>query len=157
MRPKLSRSLNEFAKINISVSDVGKKIGGKVDYNINKLTKQQGRFENACAIRMSYALNNSGLRIPHIPSHTVSGKNGNWYIYKVKSLIQYLTKVWGKPDITISQATAGQLSSFKGVLVFDVEGWSDASGHATIWDGATCSDKCYFTQSKRVYGWKLEN
>ena len=121
------------------------------------MTKQQGRFENTCAIRMSYALNNSGLKIPHIPSHTVSGKNGNWYIYKVKSLIQYLTKVWGKPDITISQASAGQLSSFKGVLVFDVEGWTDASGHATIWDGAACSDKCYFTQSKRVYGWKLEN
>jgi len=74
MRPKLARAINEFAKINVGVSEVGKIIGGKVDYNINQLTLQQGRFENACAIRMSYALNNSGLEIPHIPSHTVSGK-----------------------------------------------------------------------------------
>ena len=106
---------------------------------------------------MSYALNYSGFKIPYIPSHTVSGKNGNWYIYKVKSLIQFLTKEWGKPDITILNPTPGKLASFKGVLVFDVEIWSDATGHATIWDGAMCSDKCYFTESKRVYGWKLEN
>jgi len=87
MRPKLYDAIREFKKVNIGESDVGKLIGGKVDYNINTLTKVQGRFENACAIRMSYVLNNSGVKIPFINGQTVSGKKGNWYIYKVKTLI----------------------------------------------------------------------
>ncbi len=86
MRPKLNDAIREFKIVNIGVSDVGKLIGGKVDYNINTLTKVQGRFENACAIRMSYVLNNTGLKVPYISGLTVSGGNGNWYIYKVTSV-----------------------------------------------------------------------
>jgi hypothetical protein len=43
-----------------SVASVGKMIGGKVAENIN--SSGSGQFTNACAIRMSYALNYSGLR-----------------------------------------------------------------------------------------------
>ncbi len=157
MRPKLSKAIQEFQKINVSVSNVGKIIGGKVDYNINTLTRQQGRFENACAIRMSFVLNNLGIKLPYIPSHTVSGKNGNWYIYKVKSLIKFLMKEWGIPDLSVNQPTVSKLSQFKGIIIFEVDGWADASGHATIWNGVNCTDRCYFTKAKRVYGWKLKN
>ncbi|GAA6168641.1 type VI secretion system amidase effector protein Tae4 [Sessilibacter corallicola] len=135
MRPDLNRAKSEFLKVNVGVSEVGHLIGGKVDYNINSLTRAQGRFENACAIRMSYVLNNTGTKIPRIPSQTVSGKNGNWYIFKVKTLIQFLTQQWGQPDISIESPSAEKLSHFKGVVVFEVEGWTDASGHATLWDG----------------------
>ena len=41
-----------------ALNEVGKKIGGKVQYNID-----QGIFQNACAIRMSYALNYSGVPV----------------------------------------------------------------------------------------------
>jgi hypothetical protein len=53
-RPTLSQAFYAFSDVNKSVSEVGSFIGGKVDYNINKLTKEEGRFENACAIRLSY-------------------------------------------------------------------------------------------------------
>jgi hypothetical protein len=155
MRPKLSIALREFRNINIGVSDVGTLIGGKVNYNINVLTKVQGQFENACAIRMSYVLNNTGFKIPYIPNQTVSGKNGNWYIYKVKTIIKYLEKIFGKPDHTITNPTSSKISSYKGIIVFEVDEWSNASGHVTIWDGVDCSDACYFTQSKKAYIWEL--
>lgn len=157
MRPKLRDAIREFKKINVGVSEVGTLIGGKVDYNINTLTKIQGRFENACAIRMSYVLNNTGVKLPYISGQTVSGKNGSWYIYKVKTLIGYLTKTFGEPDHTISMPTAAKVSTYKGIIVFEVDGWVDASGHATIWDGANCSDRCYFTKSKKAHIWVLKN
>lgn len=156
-RPKLFQALNSFKEVNKTTAEVGTLIGGKVDYNINTLTPVQGRFENACAIRMSYVINKTGTKIPHISGQTVSGKNGNWYIFKVKTLIQYLNKIYGKPDHVIENPTTSKITKFKGILVFEVDQWSDASGHATIWDGTNCSDKCYFTQSKRAYLWTLKN
>jgi hypothetical protein len=44
--------------VNVPVADVGKKIGGNVQKNIDAHI-----FENACPIRMSYVLNKTGLPI----------------------------------------------------------------------------------------------
>jgi len=61
-RPKFGLAAKAFNgvydDIGKSVSAVGTLIGGKADYYINKLTPAQGQFQNACAIRMSYVLNN---------------------------------------------------------------------------------------------------
>lgn len=160
-RPKLSSAKRSFREvyddIGKSVSAVGSKIGGKVDYNINVVPVGKGRFENACAIRLSYVLNKNGNKIPYINGQTVSGKEGNWYIYKVKTLIKYLKKIYGEPDVTFKNPNEVLLSKHKGILVFKVNEWRDATGHATIWDGAHCSDKCYFPISQRAYLWKLPN
>ena len=48
MYSKLSQYFSEVK--DLSVSEVGEKIGGKVKLNI-----KNGTFQNACAIRMSYA------------------------------------------------------------------------------------------------------
>jgi hypothetical protein len=140
-----------------TVSGVGTKIGGKVDYNINKIPKGQGRFENACAIRLSYVLNKNGVKIPFFAGQTVSGKLGDWYIYKVKTMIAYLKNIYGEPDVIFSSPNEINFSKKKGILVFDVEQWTDASGHATIWNGSECSDKCYFPISKKAYLWELKS
>ena len=51
-RPKLSLAKRSFREvyddIGKSVSAVGAKIGGKVDFNINVVPVGKGRFENAC-------------------------------------------------------------------------------------------------------------
>lgn len=73
-RPKLYQALNSFKEVNKGASDVGMLIGGKVNFNLNTLTPAQGRFENACAIRMSYVLNKTGTKIPYISGQTISGK-----------------------------------------------------------------------------------
>lgn len=159
-RPKLMDAKVAFRAVyedvGKTVSGVGTKIGGKVDYNINKIPEGQGRFENACAIRLSYVLNQTGFKIPYIAGQTVSGSNGSWYIYKVKTMTAYLHKTFGPPDHTFNNPSAYALAKHKGILVFEVDGWSDASGHATIWNGVNCSDSCYFAQSKKAYLWTLK-
>lgn len=160
-RPKFALARQAFREVydeaGKTVSGVGTLIGGKVDYNINALTPEQGRFENACAIRMSYVLNKTGNKVPFISGQTVSGGAGDWYIYKVKTLILYLKKKFGEPDLTVDTPKAADFHEKKGILVFDVTQWVDASGHATIWDGNTCSDTCYFPIAKRAYLWQLDD
>ena len=160
-RPSLLRTQLAFKEIyndvGKTVSGVGDKIGGKVDYNINTLTAEQGRFENACAIRMSFVLNKVGVKIPFMKGKTVSGGKGNWYLYKVKDLIKFLHDTFGEPDVVINQPTASKFSEHKGILVVEVSEWVDASGHATIWSGIQCTDHCYFPQSNKGYLWTLKD
>ncbi|WP_281257537.1 T6SS effector amidase Tae4 family protein [Mixta gaviniae] len=50
-------------------------------------------------------------------------------------------------------------SDFKGlngILIFIVDSWSDASGHATLWNGSLCSDHCYFPQASKAALWVLK-
>lgn len=57
-RPAFNVVRSNFNKINVSVAEVGKIIREKVQANIDA-----GTFTNACAIRMSYTLNYSGIHI----------------------------------------------------------------------------------------------
>jgi len=128
---------------------VFKLIGGKVEAN---------NFANSCAVRVSRSLNYSGHSIKYIPPNlTVSGSDGKWYIYRVKELIKYLKANFGEPDISVvNKPYQEKLKGKKGIIVFEVDAWDDASGHATLWDGITCSDKCYFPLSKKVMLWELK-
>ena len=150
LRPKMSRSRPlfstcwaRFTQINVPVSDVGKKIGGKVEFNIT-----QGIFVNACPIRISYVLNRVGVHIPGPASgySVVSGADTKWYIFKVKDMIQFLERRWGKPDKVVRGATSGPLAGRRGLIVVEGAGWSDASGHVTLWNGTRCQDSCHLAR-----------
>jgi hypothetical protein len=145
-----------FLEVSVKTpSEVGAFIGGKVDFNFNK--SRDVRFKNACAVRMSYSLNQSGVKIPYIASKTISGENRNWYIFRVKDIIDFLKLKLGDPDLSINQPSMEKLAHYKGILVVEVTGWSNASGHTTIWNGSRCLDeKCYFEKAKRAYLWKLK-
>ncbi len=139
-----------------SVPSVGKKIGGKVQENIDLGVKDpKAGFTNACAIRMSYSLNNSGSLIPRGIWKTVSGGDKKQYIYRVSDLSKYLTNTFGKPDTTVKNPKPSDFAGVKGILVFGVQ-WSDATGHATLWNGSTCSDHCYFPVASEASIWLLK-
>ncbi len=146
-KPKFKSMLAAYPKG--SAEDVFNLIGGKVKAN---------NFANSCAIRVSRALNYSGHTVNYIPPNlTVSGSDKKWYIYRVTEMVKYLTKIFGKPDISIQgKPYQTELKGKKGIIVFEVDAWDDASGHATLWDGNFCSDKCYFPLSKKVMLWTLE-
>ncbi|WP_205880074.1 type VI secretion system amidase effector protein Tae4 [Lampropedia aestuarii] len=108
------------------VSEVGEHIRGKVGINI-----ASGIFTNACAIRISYALNNSGPPVSRGVWATSSGKDGKWYLYRANDLVPYLTKKFGSPDITVESPKSSDFSGKKGIIVFRVNQWSDVTGHAT--------------------------
>lgn len=75
MRPAFGAAWNRFREVNISVEQVGKLLGGKVQHNIDASI-----FKNACPIRMSYVLNYCGIPIPSNSKYaTVTGNDKKRY------------------------------------------------------------------------------
>ena len=144
----------------LSAPAVFKKIGGKVELN-----HDIGVFNNACATRISLALNSadSTHKIPYYKAigpngkfegQVSSGKNKNWYIFRVKILIKYLTEKYGNPDMYKPAIHEKELNGRKGIIIYEVNGWSDATGHADLWDGSKCVYKGYGSQSNNVLFWE---
>lgn len=133
------------------IGKVVKMIGGTGARNFT-LPNEKLRWKNACAVRMSYILSRSGIVIPY-SVQTVSGADKRWYFYRVTAIIHFLIQRWGKPDLIVPYPPngGGPLAGKKGVILFEVQGWSDAGGHATLWDGTICYDHCYFNESGARY------
>lgn len=145
---------------NKDAGSVFSEIGGKV-----KLNYDIGVFTNACATRISRALNLSGTQheIPYytavgpsgkVEAQVSSGQQKKWYIFRVKILIKYLSEKYGEPKQHTPAEYKAKLSGKKGIIVFEVSGWSDATGHADLWDGKKCVGSDYGGQSSRVLFWE---
>jgi len=124
-------------------------IGGKVAANI----APAGTWTNTCAVRISYILNESGVSIPYAMGKTVSGADKRWYFHYVRDVIAFLRQQWGKPDLVTAYPPSGggALAGKNGVVLFEVSGWSDAAGHATLFNGTVCYDHCYFNEPGATY------
>lgn len=123
---------------------VAQVIGGLVARNINNPNPKE-RWENTCAVRMSYILNQAGLKIPVTPGKTVTGGDGRQYFFRVEAVIEFLQKTWGPPDLIAPYPASGSvLGGKQGIILFSVTGWTNAKGHATLWNGHDCYDHCYF-------------
>ena len=61
-----------YQPLNDSGKRVAEVIGGRVAFNINEVDEHY-RWKNTCAVRLSYILNESGLKVPAIPK-----KNSVW-------------------------------------------------------------------------------
>ncbi len=150
-------------KINYPASEAGtvfKQIGGKVELNYDI-----GVFSNACAIRVSRSLNkNYGSHsIPHIKdispngkteSQVSSGKNKKWYIFRVKMLAKYLKSKYGAPEILRPAEYRKKLKDRKGIIIFEVPGWGDATGHADLWNGQRCLWQGYGGLATSILFWE---
>ena len=159
-RPSFLAAWNASQKIydaSNPADKVAEVIGGVVAINIRHPTQP---WENTCAVRMSYILNQTGTYIPAIANKTVTGKDRRNYFYRVNDLADFLRRHWGKPKI-IKYPPSNALIRQKGIILFEVRGWSTASGHATLYDGNSCYDHCYFNereanyQTTKAYFWKL--
>lgn len=133
-------------------------IGGKV-----KLNYDIGVFSNFCAIRVSRALNMSGQPIPFIEdigfrgkleSQVSSGANGRWHIFRVRQLVKYLNRQYGRPEIHGPGVHEQAVRHRKGIIVYEVHQWTDASGHADLWDGTQCLWKGYGSVATNVLFWQ---
>ncbi|WP_285425162.1 type VI secretion system amidase effector protein Tae4 [Pseudomonas sp. efr-133-TYG-103a] len=128
---------------------VGTIIGGYVAKNIGNPDPSQ-RWSNTCAVRMSYIFNEAGLTIPAIRGQTVSGADKRQYFFRVRDLITFLQHRWGHPEV-VQYPPPSEFEGRKGVILFEVSGWSDAQGHATLFDGRRCYDQCYFNSPEALY------
>ena len=113
-------------------------------------------FENSCAMRLSYAFNKGVFTVPSkvniFPNpddvERWRGKDGKAYIIKANDMIRWIKKEFGNPELEVEthgKDISSQLFNKKGIIVFIVDGWDNATGHVTLWNGNECGDHCYFT------------
>lgn len=123
---------------------------------VNSVRRDPDNYENTCAARMSYALNRSGLKLPRaLKGGDIKGDDGYYYWLRVADLREKLKGQFGAADNMLvhrmleKKPTEEQLkarvdkakgfikdiSSKKGIVVFEVTGWNNASGHFTLWNG----------------------
>ncbi len=121
-----------------------------------------GWIDNTCVIRISRCLNYAGHPVPqgYKGLETVGGADGLRYAYRVTELDAYLRASYGAPSISedrdppspiAPESFAGQ----KGLVCFHVKGWSDATGHFDLWDGARPRHAEYFAGASSVMLWRV--
>jgi hypothetical protein len=171
------------------------------DHYVKLVKVQPDDYENTCATRMSYALNRSGLKLPKAPNNgSIKGEDGMNYWLRVAQLRKKLETHLGKPDHELKHPKINRISETqlveqrihrsrdfldqikikKGIVVFEVTGFTNATGHFTLWDGKDLlyvgpgrhndknSDEYYFwfmrimitdkvlAQTTRVLFWELK-
>jgi hypothetical protein len=135
-------------------------VGGKVAeaYNKNESKGDANPYVNTCALRMSVALNKSGNDLDTDVKNskgqkmfTLEGGDGKDYALRKSDVKDYMGGKYGKSDIRTKigdkdfDQKINDIKGQKGVVVFDVSGWSNATGHVTIYDGkGNCGHDCYF-------------
>jgi len=98
---------------------------------------------NSCVMRMSKAFNYAGNSHEIPRSHkgllTVKGGDGKNYAIRVIEFINYLHRHYCPPDIVKmgSSITPASFTGRKGIIAWLIDGWTDARGHFTLWDGST--------------------
>ncbi|MDR5825051.1 type VI secretion system amidase effector protein Tae4 [Caballeronia sp. LZ043] len=130
---------------------VASTIGGVVARNID-LPNAASRWKNTCAVRMSYILNHCGIPIPTIRGKTVTGGDKRQYFFRVRDLIDFLQHCWGEAEVVeFPPSGGGALANKRGVILFEVSGWGDAQGHATLYNGIIRYDRCYFNEPEATF------
>lgn len=160
-RPSWDNMIKNYPNKSVDVVTLYNVIGnGLINYYNDPKTRSS--WENTCSFRMSRGLNLSGFRLPKdnskyrekgstggVHTGTNTGILKNYYWYRVKELGKYLEDHLGTPelDFKLKKAKLGEskedltktewekLDKIKGIIMFKVSGWGNASGHFTLWDG----------------------
>jgi len=147
--------------------DVKKQIGGYVN---------RGWITNTCAIRLSRTFNYAGCKAFRIPKNksfggrklnTVGGGDYMRYAYRVSEMRRFLRAKLGSPDVVWKNPNKARrqydneginapdaFRNERGIILFDVSIWNDATGHLDLWKQRECAGKCYFPESKEVLLWR---
>lgn len=152
-RPRWLDMIKNYPGGNISIE----KIYETISKNLLKEFKSYSSnvdnpWENTCAFRMSRGLNLSGATLPKddikyrakgAKSGVLIGDDNKNYWFRVSELKLWLNENLGSPEVD-EIGGVGIVDKFKGkkgIIVFDVTGWRNATGHFTLWDG---KDLSYF-------------
>jgi len=125
-------------------------------------------YQNACAIRVSRALNYSGQPVPiffnkYGEQKSEKGDDGKNYILDAASLLGYMLKAYpNNPPLHLQNKTVEQyLSALNGkwgiyIMLPKSSTEFGASGHADFFSQTGCLTKsCYFAAAKEIYFWEL--
>lgn len=127
--------------------EVKRKLGGGVNV---------AWIKNTCTIRLSFAFNAAGHPIPHglAGLHTVAGADGHWYAFRVLEMRNYIEHRYGPAKYHVQGSEARtQLVGKKGIIMYDVPGWSSATGHFDMWNGRKGCYEEFFAEAREVLLW----
>ncbi|NRS89922.1 hypothetical protein HNQ02_002856 [Flavobacterium sp. 7E] len=153
-RPKWIDMIKNYPDSSVDVDTLYQDIGN----GLLEMYQKNSAWANTCAFRMSKGLNYSGFKLPYNNTkYRSTGSKGGVHIgsdklnywYRVKELGKYLEEHLGTPEFDeklkvaklgetkekLSLQNFDKLKKLKGIIMFKVSGWSDASGHFTLWDG----------------------
>ena len=140
-----------------NAATVARLIGGKVQYNYDIKV-----FTNFCCIRVSRALNLSGHPVRYFKDTGAngklrpavsSGKNKQWHIFRVRSLRKYMESNYGKGEPHNAATYKQKLKGRHGIILQEVPGMSDASGHADCWDNDRCLWDDFGSRATAIFFW----
>jgi hypothetical protein len=149
--------------------NVYKLVGGSLlsahnspDVNISK------NYQNACAIRVSRALNYTTKKIPIFydndgKQRTQKGGDNLNYILDAASLLSYMQKTFkNNPPLKLVGQTPSQVkASLNGkwgiyIMIPKDRTAFRASGHADFWSYSGCLTDDYLDSAKQIYFWELK-
>jgi hypothetical protein len=113
---------------------------------------------------LSRSFNASGNAIPGEAGDglaTVRGGDGRNYALRVREFTKWMKKRYGAPDLVHEFPAPGggevpaAFFGRQGVIIFEVEGWTDATGHVDLWNGARCRHSDYFARAHTVMLWDV--
>ncbi len=171
-RPRFSGLWKAYSEVGFKpYNEVYSLVGGSVA----QLQKDNpDDYTNACALRMSRGFNYGGYSIPRgtiNPArniYRVRGGDGLPYIMRVEDVIAFIMYNWGLPEHDLDPSDLSPIQGIKGVIVVLVNGWSDATGHVTLWDGVDTGDGSHYqdinysgyrpgVKPTKVMLWELKN
>ncbi len=83
-------------------------------------------YDNACAARLSYALNESGVKmIPNIKGQTREGHDGKNYFMFARDMMKWFVEVWGSPRAYVFKSSLRMMNG----LVYQEGLDSHCTGH----------------------------
>jgi hypothetical protein len=117
---------------------------------------------NTCPIRLSRALNYSGHPVfGNSNLLTLRGSDKKQYSFRLSEFIGYLKQTFGHPTISVTRAPGDDgtllqqaIRGHKGIVVFIVKSWTDATGHVDLWDGESVKHEAHFDRASAVYLWE---
>ncbi|RDU59422.1 hypothetical protein CQA44_11450 [Helicobacter sp. MIT 14-3879] len=157
----------------------------------SEFNRDSNAYINTCALQVSYALNKGGMPLENYLSRNkakrpkgfeeatiLQGEDNHNYLTGVNFMIKLLQlqEVWGNADKPYNPKRMqtkqeninfynNEFSKFdkNGVIAMIISGWSDASGHITLWGGEEkefLDNSNYLMQLdcivKELYFWELK-
>lgn len=136
---------HEFDSSPLAKNSIWKGSGGYVEKNEWMLTPQGIQGRDTCALRLSWAINLSGWRIPGVKKETVSAADHSQYYLQLTPLSGLLTKMYGQPKHLPPGSFSGPPGE-TGIIIFKVHFDSygpnigGSSGHGSLWNGSRLID-----------------
>jgi len=121
----------------------------------------KNNIQNICTIRLSRAFNATGDPIKKIPGLSILiGNDKKRYAYRVSEITRYLENIYGPPTVSKEseepEALRKAVQGKRGIIIFKVKGWEEATGHADLWDGAHARYREYFHKAHKVLLWQID-